>query len=88
MEVSNLGYAALPEGAEDLLWSSASWPCAPVLNANVVGHGNGLRIVTVWREGAAVTKEQVKEVEEVLRRVLERVAGNEAREWMLKDLAA
>ncbi|KAI5895068.1 uncharacterized protein SCHCODRAFT_02222986 [Schizophyllum commune H4-8] len=88
LEVSNLGYAALPEGAEDLLWSSASWPCAPVLNANVVGHGNGLRIVTVWREGAAVTKEQVKEVEKVLRRVLERVAGNEAQESKLKDLAA
>ncbi|KAL1696638.1 hypothetical protein GGG16DRAFT_120875 [Schizophyllum commune] len=88
LEVSNLGYAALPEGAEDLLWSSASWPCAPVLNANVVGHGNGLRIVTVWREGAAVTKEQVKEVEEVLRRVLERVAGNEVWDWKLKDLAA
>ncbi|KAL1747972.1 hypothetical protein HDZ31DRAFT_60842 [Schizophyllum fasciatum] len=88
LEVSNLGYTDLPAGAEDIVWSSSSWPCAPVLNANVIGHKGGLRIATVWREGAAVTGKEAKGVEEAVTRVLERLSGEGREELTLSEVTA
>ncbi|KAL1743214.1 hypothetical protein HDZ31DRAFT_83557 [Schizophyllum fasciatum] len=86
--LSNLGYARLPGGAKDLVWTQAAWPCAAVLSANAVGHEGGLRVTTVWREGAAASKNEVDAVQEVFARVLGRVADAGWQKWTLAELTA
>jgi hypothetical protein len=77
LNLSNLGCAALQPGAVDGAWGQSASPFGPVLGACALGHDAGLRITTVWREGAAVTRAEVKEVERVLVRVLERLGDGQ-----------
>ena len=70
---SNLGYVDLPAGANDVMWTQNCWPLGMALIANVIGHRNGLRVVSIWMEGAMVTEDQVKEVEETFVKILERL---------------
>ncbi|TRM62103.1 hypothetical protein BD626DRAFT_537823 [Schizophyllum amplum] len=88
LQVSNLGYVDLPPGAEDVAWSQACWPAGPAICTGVIGHKGGVRVATVWREGAAVEKAEVKTVEEVYMRVLCRLVDPSRKGWTLNDLTA
>jgi hypothetical protein len=77
--VSNLGRIGLPADAEDLVWTQGASPFGPVFAAQVIGHEAGLRVTTVWREGAAVRRAEVKAVEETFVRILERVSQEDSR---------
>ena len=70
---SNLGYVDLPAGANDVMWTQNCWPLGMALIANVIGHRNGLRVVSIWMEGAMVTEDQVKKVEKTFVKILERL---------------
>jgi hypothetical protein len=86
--VSNLGAVHLPPGAEDAVWAQAASPYLGPLGAQVVGHAGGLRISTVWREGAPVTADEVARIERVLEGVLGRLANEGWTETQLETLTA
>ena len=83
---SNVGWVELPEGAEDIVWSQSCWPLGMAMQAGVVGHKNGLRLVTIWREGAIVNQDQVKETERVYIRMLERLTDPGWERTTVEDL--
>ena len=70
---SNLGYVELPPRADDVAWTQNCFPVDMGLIANVIGHKNGLRVVSIWREGAMVMEDQVKEVEKTFVKIIERL---------------
>ncbi|WVF68845.1 hypothetical protein IAT40_003618 [Kwoniella sp. CBS 6097] len=73
LNLSNLGVCKLPEGTRDLVWGQYASPFTAALCVAMIGHQGGLRLVTTWREGSAVTKEEIKEVEHVFHRILRRL---------------
>jgi hypothetical protein len=88
LNMSNLGAAALPPGAEDAVWAQVASPYIAALAVNVVGHAGGLRISTVWREGAPVVADEVARIERVLEGVLGRLADEGWTETRLEKLTA
>ncbi|WRT68020.1 uncharacterized protein IL334_004995 [Kwoniella shivajii] len=76
ISVSNLGVTKLPEGAEDLFWGQESSPYAPPFSTSLIGHEAGMRMVTSWREGSAVIKDEAQKIEKTFGRVLQKlIAG-------------
>jgi hypothetical protein len=88
MLMSNLGPVGLPPGAEDAVWTQSASPFIAALSVNVIGHEGGLRASTVWREGAPVTREEVKEVERVFEEVLGRLVDESWKEMSLVGLSS
>ena len=68
---ANLAKTDLPPGAVDMAWAMAPIPFRPPLAVALIGHEKGTRLVSSWREGSVVSREQVKRVHEVFRRILE-----------------
>jgi hypothetical protein len=82
-EVSNLGRA--PAEFERVDWVQPADPFSVALNVNVIGQKQGLSVSMTWREGCALALTQVKEVELVLARVVERLgAGVEGYERLVR----
>lgn len=76
---SNLGYVELPENAKDMAWVQIGGSLASAgFCTTVLGHQNGLRLNTIYLEGAAVTKEDVKDIERLFTVIMERlIAGKD-----------
>ncbi|KAL1413083.1 hypothetical protein Q8F55_000832 [Vanrija albida] len=72
--VTNLGVSELPEGARDQLWGQSASPFAPVYNVQLVEHAGGVRMTSVFCEGAAVTTAQTRLVHAMWEHILARVA--------------
>jgi hypothetical protein len=62
LSLSNLERAALPVGAVDGAQGQSASLFGPLLGAYALGHVVGFRVTTFWRKGAAVRREEVKEV--------------------------
>jgi len=75
MSISNIGRVKLPPKAADLFWAQGASPMAPPFTINVVGHEKGLRVTPTWRDGAVVDEDDVKRVDEVWERILNRLAN-------------
>jgi len=75
--LSNLGYMKLPSGAEDMCWSQMVSPFSPVLTVCLVSTERGSRAVSGWREGSVLRTEQVRDIEVVWRRVLDRLVDED-----------
>jgi hypothetical protein len=86
MSISNIGRVALPPKAVDLFWAQGASPLAPPFTINVVGHDKGLRVTPTWRDGAVISEEEVKRVDEVWVRVLERLADPDRQRRTLEEL--
>ena len=73
LSFSNLGRVSLESmgGAEDLVWGFPGSPFAPPLSVALVGHEDGLRVYSTWREGCPVTRKSAGEVELAFKRILE-----------------
>jgi hypothetical protein len=71
LSFSNLGRTALPPNATDLIWGFPGSPFAPPVSVALIGHEQGLRVYTTWREGCPVTREGAKAVEMAFKKVLE-----------------
>jgi hypothetical protein len=63
LSFSNLGKLTLPPGASDLVWGFPGSPFAPPISVALVGHEQGLRVYTTWREGCLVTRDTAEAVE-------------------------
>ncbi|WVQ73334.1 hypothetical protein IAR50_002902 [Cryptococcus sp. DSM 104548] len=75
---SNLGLVRLPAGANDLAWAETASPLGgSAFGAAVVGHEGGVRVGTTWKDGAAVRRDEVEDVERMFRVILERLVGGE-----------
>ncbi|ODN81929.1 hypothetical protein L202_02272 [Cryptococcus amylolentus CBS 6039] len=75
---SNIGRTKLPPGADDLAWSQiAAGVAAAAYSCTVMGHEAGVRIGTIWVEGAAVFREDVKDVERRFMVIMERLIQGE-----------
>ncbi|WVQ73341.1 hypothetical protein IAR50_002909 [Cryptococcus sp. DSM 104548] len=75
---SNIGRAKLPPGADDLAWSQiAAGVAAAAYSCTVMGHEGGVRIGTIWVEGVAVGREEVKDVERRFMVILDRLIKGE-----------
>ncbi|WVQ84984.1 hypothetical protein IAT38_007148 [Cryptococcus sp. DSM 104549] len=79
LSFSNLGYARLPAGAKDMAWGQLPSPFAAAVATNVMGHEGGVKVMTVCMDGAAVGKDDVKELEKVFVQVLERLVEGKTR---------
>lgn len=79
LSFSNLGYVKLPENAKDMAWVQIGGSLASAgFSTAVLGHEKGLRLNTIYLEGAAVTKEDVKDIERLFTVILKRlVEGKE-----------
>ncbi|WVQ84985.1 hypothetical protein IAT38_007149 [Cryptococcus sp. DSM 104549] len=85
LNFSNLGYASLPAGAQDMAWAQRPTPFSLALATSVVGHEGGVRVATMGVDGAAVVKEEVKALEKVFVKILERlVEGKTELEELLR----
>lgn len=76
LSFSNLGHVKLPENAKDVAWVQIGGSLASAgFSTAVLGHEKGLRLNTIYLEGAAVTKEDVKDIERrfvvILKRLIE-----------------
>jgi hypothetical protein len=73
LSFSNLGRVSLESmgRAEDLVWGFPGSPFAPPLSVALVGHEDGLRVYTTWREGCPVTRKSAGEVELAFKTILE-----------------
>jgi hypothetical protein len=73
LSFSNLGRVSLESmgGAEDLVWGFPGSPFAPPLSVALVGHEDGLRVYSTWREGCPVTRKSAGQVELAFKRILE-----------------
>ncbi|KAK8858822.1 hypothetical protein IAR55_003052 [Kwoniella newhampshirensis] len=74
ISVSNVGYARLPPRATDMVWAQTSSRLGPPLAINAVGHEGGMRLTTLFREGTVVIEEEVKEMERVVKDIMEKIA--------------
>jgi hypothetical protein len=88
LNVSNLGRVPLPPGAEDIVWAQCASPFISVFGVSILGHEGGLRVATIWREGAAVCREEVKRVEKVFEVVLGRLGDEHWKGSSFGDLMA
>jgi hypothetical protein len=70
LSFSNLGRATLPPGASDLVWGFPGSPFAPPISVALVGHEQGLRVYTTWREGCPVTRNTAEAVEKAFVEIL------------------
>ncbi|WVN89882.1 uncharacterized protein L203_105112 [Cryptococcus depauperatus CBS 7841] len=71
LNFSNLGYTKLPQGVQDMGWTQwASGICQAPLCTTIIGHERGLRLGTVWRDGAAVTEKEVKDIEKLFKNIV------------------
>lgn len=61
--LSNLAYLPLPPHAIDLAWAQPACPLSAAFMISILGTEAGVRWVTTWRDGCAMTKEEVKGVE-------------------------
>ncbi|WWC88427.1 uncharacterized protein L201_003338 [Kwoniella dendrophila CBS 6074] len=77
LSLSNLGFTNLPNGAEDMVWGQEASPFTAPFNVGLVGHQAGVRMISYWREGSVVVKEEVKQLETAFATVLRKlVAGH------------
>jgi hypothetical protein len=88
LSLSNLGAVSLPCHAQDLVWAQTSSPFGPVFSVNLIGHESGLRLATTWREGAAVCRGQVKEIEQVFEKVLRRLQDKDWDQFTFETLTS
>ena len=89
LSISNLGYVALPNGASDLAWSQTCASIfAPGFSVSLLGHVGGLRVVSSWREGAAVTRNEAMRVETAFGEVLQRLGDTTWEATTLSELVA
>ncbi|TYJ56455.1 hypothetical protein B9479_002858 [Cryptococcus floricola] len=71
---SNLGYVHLPEGAEDMAWAQAADGLGhEVFSTTVIGHEGGVKVGTIFSEGAAVRTDEVEGVEELFKVVVHKL---------------
>lgn len=74
LSFSNLGHVKLPENAKDVAWVQIGGSLASAgFSTAVLGHEKGLRLNTIYLEGAAVTKEDVKDIERLFVVILKRL---------------
>lgn len=74
LSFSNLGHVKLPENAKDVAWVQIGGSLATAgFSTAVLGHEKGLRLNTIYLEGAAVTKEDVKDIERLFVVILKRL---------------
>lgn len=74
LSFSNLGHVKLPENAKDVAWVQIGGSLATAgFSTAVLGHEKGLRLNTIYLEGAAVTKEDVKDIEWLFVVILKRL---------------
>ncbi|ODN81922.1 hypothetical protein L202_02266 [Cryptococcus amylolentus CBS 6039] len=72
--LSNLGLLPLPEGAEDLAWAQvANGLGGEVFTVAVVGHQDGVRLSTSFKDGSAVRRSEVEDVEQIFGIILGRL---------------
>ncbi|ORY30611.1 hypothetical protein BCR39DRAFT_494579 [Naematelia encephala] len=88
LNMSNLGYIKLPQGCDDAVWGQMASPFGPAFAVDVLGHEAGLKFVTIWRDGSAIDRTQVKEVETVFKKVLERLADEDWNDLTFGGLVA
>lgn len=74
---SNLGRAALPTGATDMIWGFPASPFAPPLSLAIIGHEAGVRFFTTWREGCPVTVDKARQVDKRFLENLDRAIAGE-----------
>ncbi|ODN81918.1 hypothetical protein L202_02262 [Cryptococcus amylolentus CBS 6039] len=77
---SNIGLVRLPEGAEDMAWAQiADGLGQEVFALAVIGHEGGVKIGTLFCEGAAVRSDEVEAVEKLFKEILHKlIAGKES----------
>lgn len=65
---SNLGRVNLPQGCDGMRWTQSASPFELAMLACVVGHKKGLEVCVTFRQGFAVSRQE-------MRRILERFKG-------------
>jgi hypothetical protein len=88
LNMSNLGAIALPPGSEDVVWAQGGSPFIGPFSVNIIGHEGGLRASTVWREGAPVSRAEVKRIERVFEAVLGRLGDEKWEGLTLEALSS
>jgi hypothetical protein len=72
---SNLGYlgnlSTLDAPLEDVMWAMAPTPYQATLQVNLLGHQDGIRVITAFRDGAIIDNAWVKSVEVEWMKILE-----------------
>lgn len=83
---SNLSYMALPVGATDMIFGVSGNDTGTAFNTCLVGHENGVRLQNAFSDGAAMTEEGVKKAEKIFVSILESIAAEEGKDWLVGEL--
>jgi len=98
MNISNLAYipikplshlpqadASAPSGPSDLVWGQMPTPFGPPLGLSVCGTENGMAVCIGFRDGSAVTRQEVEKLAIVFKTVLRRLGEGTG---LARDLVA
>lgn len=85
---SNISYVTLPKGATDMVFGVSGKATGIAFNTCVVGHENGARFQNAYSDGAAMSEEEVKQVEKVCLDILKRITSDRKidEDWCLSEL--
>jgi hypothetical protein len=86
--ISNIGHVELPAHARDLCWGQAASPLSTPFEISVVGHSAGLRVMGSYREGFAVSAEEINQVNSIWEFILRRLADPEWTDFSLGGLVS
>jgi hypothetical protein len=76
LSVSNLGLVALPAGATDLMWGQTASPFGSAYMVNIIGHNNGVRVTSGFREGSVTDLKTTLELQDIYKRIIERMCAD------------